>query len=182
MWVSGRSWSEWIVRRVRIDHVCDEMVEILDDSGAVVGIAPRTRVWADNLWHRTAYVVVRSSNGAVLAHQRALTKRLGPGVWDLGFGGACDVGESWPDTAARELFEEAGIRVPLRELGSYRWDGDGSREVGVLYETVSDGPFVHPPDEVAASRFVQTDELDGFLAGHRVLGAARALVVPHLRR
>lgn len=158
----------------------DERLEILDDAGDVIGVAQRSRVWADNLWHRTAFVIVRSSGGAVLAHRRATAKRLGPGMWDLGFGGACDIGESWPDAAARELHEEAGIATPLRELTSYRWDGDDSREVGVLYETVSDGPFVHPPDEVADSRFVGLDQLDTFLARHDVLAAASALVLPHL--
>jgi len=159
----------------------DEIVEVLDDAGAVTGVAPRTRVWAENLWHRTAYVVVRSGYGAVLVHRRALTKTLEPGVWDLGFGGACEVGEDWAAAAARELFEEAGIRTPLRELGPYRWDGEDSREVGVLFETVSDGPFAHPPDEVATSRLVRLDELAAFCAGHRVLESALGLVLPHLR-
>jgi isopentenyldiphosphate isomerase len=159
----------------------EEQVEVLDEAGAVVRIAPRTEVWAHNLWHRTAFVVVRSTRGDVLAHQRAWTKRLGPGKWDLGFGGACDIGEDWPDAAARELYEEAGIRTPLRQLAEYRWDGDGSREVGRLYETVSDGPFTHPPDEVETSRFVAIDELDTFLAEHELLEAAKAMVLPYLR-
>jgi 8-oxo-dGTP pyrophosphatase MutT (NUDIX family) len=159
----------------------EERVEVLDESGAVVRVAPRTEVWSRNLWHRTTFVVVRSSSGAVLAHQRAFTKRLGPGKWDLGFGGACDVGEDWHDAAARELYEEAGIRTPLRELGSYRWDGDGSREVGRLYETVSDGPFTHPADEVAATEMVAMADLDAFLAEHELLEAARSVVLPYVR-
>ena len=163
-----------------MDAMDEEILEVLDDSGAVVEVAPRSRIWVENLWHRTAYVVVRSSSGAVLAHQRALTKALGPGSWDLGFGGACDVGETFRQAAQRELAEEAGIGTPLRLLGGYRWDGAGSREVGVLYDTVSDGPFVHPPDEVVTSRFVRLDQLDAFCASHVVLAAALALVPPHL--
>jgi 8-oxo-dGTP pyrophosphatase MutT (NUDIX family) len=159
----------------------DELIEVLDEAGAVVGVLPRAEVWERNLWHRTAFVVVRSTNGAVLAHQRAFAKRLGPGKWDLGFGGACDIGEDYPDAAARELYEEAGIRTPLRELATYRWDGDGSREVGRLYETVSNGPFVHPPDEVAATRFVAIEDLDAFLAEHELLEAAKAMVLPYVR-
>lgn len=163
-----------------MDAMDEEILEVLDDSGAVIEVAPRSRIWAENLWHRTAYVVVRSSSGAVLAHQRALTKALGPGSWDLGFGGACDVGETFRQAAQRELAEEAGIGTPLRLLGDYRWDGAGSREVGVLYDTVSDGPFVHPQEEVVTSRFVRLDQLDAFCASHVVLTAALALVPPHL--
>ena len=159
----------------------EERVEVLDESGAIVGEAPRTEVITRNLWHRTAFVVVRSSSGAVLAHQRAFAKRLAPGKWDLGFGGACDIGEDWPDAAARELYEEAGIRGTLRQLAEYRWDGDGSREVGRLYETVSDGPFAFQAEEVATAKFVAVAELDAFLAEHELLEAAKAMVLPHIR-
>jgi isopentenyldiphosphate isomerase len=159
----------------------EERVEVLDESGAVIGIATRLEVWSRNLWHRTAFVVVRSTGGDVLAHQRALTKRLGPGKWDLGFGGACDVGEDWPDAAARELYEEAGIRTPLRELGTYRWDGDGSRELGRLYETVSDGPFTYQEDEVATAQFVALNRLDAFVEEHAFLEAATKMVLPYIR-
>lgn len=160
----------------------EEQVEILDESGAVVRIASRSEVWSQNLWHRTCFVLVRSSSGdAVLAHQRAFTKRLGPGRWDLGFGGACDVGEEWYDAAARELYEEAGIRTPLRELATYRWDGDGSREVGRLYETVSDGPFTFQAEEVETAEFVALEDLDAFVAGHDLLDAAKSVVLPYIR-
>ena len=159
----------------------EERVEVLDESGAIVGEAPRTEVITRNLWHRTAFVVVRSSSGAVLAHQRAFAKRLAPGKWDLGFGGACDIGEDWPDAAARELYEEAGIRGTLRQLAEYRWDGDGSREVGRLYETVSDGPFAFQAEEVATAKFVAVAELDAFLAEHELLEAAKAMVLPYIR-
>jgi isopentenyldiphosphate isomerase len=159
----------------------EERVEVLDEAGEVVRIAPRSEVLSQNLWHRTAFVLVRSSDGAVLAHQRAFTKRLGPGRWDLGFGGACDVGEEWHDAAARELYEEAGIRTRLRELATYRWDGDGSREVGRLYETVCDGPFSFQPDEVEDARFVPLGELEAFVAGHDLLDAAKSVVLPYIR-
>lgn len=82
---------------------------------------------------------------------------------------------------SRELRDETGITTPLRELGPYRWDGAESREVGVLYDAISDGPFVHPSDEVAASRLVPLNSLAAFLGEHAVLDSARALVVPHLR-
>ena len=161
--------------------MAEEQLEVLDETGAVVRIAPRTEVIDHNLWHRTAFVVVRSTRGEVLAHQRAWTKRLAPGKWDLGFGGACDIGEDWPDAAARELYEEAGIRGTLHQLAEYRWDGDGSREVGRLYETVSDGPFAFQAKEVATAEFVAIEELDAFLAEHELLEAAKAMVLPYIR-
>ena len=160
----------------------DEIIEVVDDGGVVTGTAPRAVIRSRNLWHRTAFVIVRSSAGDVLVHRRALTKPLAPGWWDLSFGGACDVGENWHDAAARELWEEAGIRTPLHHLTAYRWDGKETRETGHLYETASDGPFTHPADEVAESRFVSTDGLGDFIDQHDVLDASLQLIVPFLMR
>lgn len=158
-----------------------EVIEIVDDGGVVTGTAPRAVVRSQNLWHRTAFVIVRSSAGDVLAHRRALTRPLAPGWWDLGFGGACDIGESWQDAATRELWEEAGITTPLHHLSAYRWDGNETREVGHLFETCCDGPFTHPADEVEETRFVPMEELESFIARHDVLDAALQLMLPSLR-
>jgi isopentenyldiphosphate isomerase len=159
-----------------------EMVEVVDTDDRVVGIVSRARVRAQRLRHRTAFVVVRSSKGWILAHRRALTKSSAPGEWDLGFGGAVEVGESYDAAAERELLEEAGIATPLQLICAYAYDGPDSSEIGRLYETVSDGPFVHAPDEVAEIRFVDPAALDQFVATHQVCRAALEVMVERLRR
>ena len=125
--------------------------------------------------------MVRSTAGEILVHRRAETKSFAPGEWDLGFGGGVAVGESYEAAAARELAEEAGIATPLRLITGYRYDGEDSREVGRLYETVSDGPFMHPASEVAETRFVAPDGLDEFVATHPVCAAAVDVMVALLR-
>jgi len=158
-----------------------ELIEVVDEEDNVLEIVRRERVRAERLRHRTAFVVVRSSRGEVLAHRRALTKRVAPGEWDLGFGGGVAVGESYEDAAARELAEEAGISTPLVLVQAYTYDGPESVEVGRLYETVSDGPFVHPPDEVEDTRFVDPAALDDFGATHPMCHAALDVMVALLR-
>ena len=159
----------------------DEPLEVVDPSGTVVEVAPRSRVRAENLRHRTVFVIVRSTEGDVLVHRRADWKDLLPGWWDLAFGGAAGVGEPWEAAAARELAEEAGIATPLESLGSYRYEGEESREVGRLYTTTSDGPFSHPDGEVAESRFVPLAELSEFIETHPVCPAAVAVALPALQ-
>lgn len=159
----------------------DELIEVVDEHDDVLEVVPRERVQAERLRHRTAFVVVRSSAGEVLAHRRALTKRVAPGQWDLGFGGGVGVGESYEDAAARELLEEAGISTPLVHVQDYAYDGPDSLEIGRLYETVSDGPFVHPVDEVAETRFVHPSALDHFVATHELCQAALDVMVDLLR-
>ncbi|MBD0292401.1 MAG: NUDIX domain-containing protein [Jiangellaceae bacterium] len=159
----------------------EELVEVVTAAGVTTAVVSRDDVLAQNLWHRTAFVMVRSSTGAVLAHRRAEMKRLAPGKWDLGFGGAVHAGESYEAAAARELEEEAGITTPLWFVGEYVYDGADSREVGQMFETVSDGPFRHPPDEVVESTFVDPVDLDEFLASHDFCDAAIDVMVPVLR-
>lgn len=161
--------------------VPDELIEVVDENDVVVEVVPRERVRDERLRHRTAFVVVRSSAGEVLAHRRAFTKRIAPGEWDLGFGGGVGVGESYEDAAARELHEEAGISGPLTLVTAYAYDGPDSLEVGRLFEVVSDGPFLHPADEVAETAFVHPSTLDHFVATHQVCRAALDVMVALLR-
>ena len=159
-----------------------ELIEVVDEHDVVIDVVERERVRAERLRHRTAFVVVRSSRGEILAHRRALDKRTAPGEWDLGFGGGLAVGETYEAAAARELREEAGIATPLTLVCDYAYDGADSLELGRLYETVSDGPFVHPASEVAESRFVDPAALDHFVATHQVCQAALDVMVALLRR
>ena len=163
-------------------HAVPELIEVVDADDVVIEIADRVRVRAERLRHRTAFVVVRSTRGEILAHRRAETKSTAPGEWDLGFGGGVAVGESYEAAAARELVEEAGISTPLRLVTDYSYDGADSVEIGRLYETVSDGPFVHPADEVAESKFVAPESLDHFMATHQLCSAAIDVMVALLRR
>ena len=158
-----------------------ELIEVVDADDVVIEIADRMRVRAERLRHRTAFVVVRSTQGEILAHRRALTKSTAPGEWDLGFGGGVAVGEAYEAAATRELAEEAGISTPLRLVTAYAYDGIDSVEIGRLFETVSDGPFDHPADEVAETKFVAPDALDHFVATHHVCHAAVEVMVALLR-
>jgi 8-oxo-dGTP pyrophosphatase MutT (NUDIX family) len=155
----------------------DELVEVVGEDGRVTSIVPRSQVHAQNLWYRTAFVIVRSSDGAILAHRRAETKRLAPGQWDLGFGGAAAVDEAYEIAAARELEEETGLTTPLTFVCDYVYDGAATRERGRLFETTSDGPFRHPPSEVAESKFVRPEALGDFVATHDVCQAALDVMV-----
>ena len=101
----------------------EELVEIVDQDGNVVDIVPRSEMREQNLRHRSSYIAVLirprgsdrfdshhfDADWRVVVHQRAKWKDVYPGSWDLAFGGVCEVGESWEESARRELFEEAGL-------------------------------------------------------------------------
>lgn len=56
------------------------------------------------------HVCLFNSKCEMLIHKRALDKFDQPGKWDISSGGGVMVGETVADAAARELFEELGVK------------------------------------------------------------------------
>ena len=64
-------------------------------------------------------------------------------------------GESYAESAARELLEELGIAgVELREHGRFFFDQPNNRLWCAVFSAVSDAPLVLQPEEVLEARFV----------------------------
>ena len=159
------------------DDPAQELVEVLDDAGAVVDVVTRARMREDGLRHRCTYVAVVDSQDRVVVHRRADWKDVYPGWWDLAFGGICDVGEPWEEAARRELAEEAGLHdVPLELLGEVEWAGDGAALQGRVYLTRTDAEPEPDDGEVVAVDRVPLADLDRWLAEHQVCTDSAALV------
>jgi isopentenyldiphosphate isomerase len=162
----------------------DELVEVVDEHGAVVRVATRAEMRAGNLRHRSVAVVVLTGAGELVAHRRADWKDVWPGRWDVAFGGVAGVGEDWVAAACRELAEETGVEVPasaLRSLGSGSYRDGAVSHFGHLFAVTHDGPFRPADGEVAELVLVPLAGLDGWLAGRDLCDDSVALVVPRLR-
>lgn len=139
-----------------------ELVEELDEDGRVVGVVSRSEMRARNLWHRNVIVMVRRSSGALVVHQRADWKDVFPSMWDVAFSGVPTVGESWPEAAARELAEEAGLAVApgdLADLGPRVCDIGGIRWHGRVFEVTDDRELAPADGEVVALDEVPVSDL-----------------------
>ena len=66
-------------------------------------------------YHLTAHVCVFSPDGRMLVQKRASFKALWGGLWDISASGSVLAGESTGEGAERELFEELGIKVSLKD-------------------------------------------------------------------
>jgi isopentenyldiphosphate isomerase len=161
----------------------EELVEEVDELGNVLRVVTRAQMRAELLRHRCTYIGVVSSDGRLLIHQRAATKEVFPSAWDVCAGGVCAAGESWDDSARRELAEELGVDAALERLGHGTWEGGGASLVGHVYLARSDGPFTFTDGEVVQARFVDLAELDALLATETFCPDSVALALPlFLRR
>jgi len=134
-------------------------------SGRVAFRASRNALSATPIHRVTARVLPVSSTGAVLLLQERDPARPGELYWSS-IGGAVDSGESLPEAAVRELWEETGIVVgadlltaPVhRGVQAYSWDG---------VDNVADSTyFVVPLDDHVEVNFdhLEPEEVGNVLA------------------
>jgi isopentenyldiphosphate isomerase len=159
----------------------EELVEVVDSSGAVTAVVPRWQMRARRLRHRAVFVAVFDGDGRLLVHRRSDHKDLWPGWWDLAVGGVVAVGESWAAAARRELAEEVGIdgAVPVELGGGVYADADVDL-VGRVFRVEHDGPLRFGDGEVVEAVWVDAAGLASRLAVDRFLPDSRALVLPLL--
>jgi 8-oxo-dGTP pyrophosphatase MutT (NUDIX family) len=126
-----------------------ERVAIVDESNRVVGAATRAHMRAGRLHHRSTYILVFDLAGRLYVQKRTMTKDVYPGFWDPCTGGVVQAGESYEDSAIRELAEEMGIAaVPLETLADFYFEDPSSRVFGRAFRCVWDGDVVPQPEEV----------------------------------
>jgi isopentenyldiphosphate isomerase len=143
----------------------EELVAIVDETGAVVGSAPRSQMRARNLPHLIIAVLVRDSTGRVYVHRRSDIKDVFPGLHDCFTAGCVAYGEDPADSARRELAEELGITgveiVPL----SLEWYRDDSTwHLCHVFQATYDGTVVHQESEIASGGWMTVAELRARLA------------------
>jgi len=100
----------------------DESFEIFDDRGGAAGVAPRSRVHRQGLWHRAASVFLFRSDGRLILQRRQWAKDVCPGAWDLSVAEHLKPGETYEQGARRGLREELGVdEVTLEPVGEVTW-------------------------------------------------------------
>lgn len=140
----------------------DEMFEVVDERGFVVGLAPRRRCHGDpSLIHRCSHVVVYHPDGRILLQKRTASKDIQPGKWDTAVGGHLQPGEDFETGARREMAEELGLppALSMTVLCDTKIRNERESENVRVFSVVHPGPFSFPPEEIDEVRFWTEDEL-----------------------
>src|SRR5438128_2431355 len=89
----------------------EDIFDVVDKRDEVIDRQPRSFVHAHGLLHRAVHVLVFNSKGDLFLQKRSMKKDREPGVWVSSCSGHVDSGETYDETAVRELREEIGLAV-----------------------------------------------------------------------
>lgn len=136
-----------------------ERVAWVDEQDNPLGGLSRAELRERRLVGRGTFILLFNSVGELCVHQRTLSKAIYPGYWDVAAGGMVGEGESYAESAARELQEELGITgVELHEHGRFFFDQPDNRLWCAVFSACSDAPLVLQPEEVMQARFISPAE------------------------
>ena len=138
----------------------DEIVAIVDEQNNVIGAIPRREMRAKRLLHRSTYILVFNSQGEIYVQKRAMTKDVFPGYFDPATGGVVLAGESYEESAQRELEEEMGIRdVPLTRLFDFYFEDEHARVWGRTFSCEYNGKIIPQAEEVEYVEMMTIDDI-----------------------
>jgi isopentenyldiphosphate isomerase len=126
----------------------DEYLVVVDLNDQIIGLQPRHEIHTLGLLHRAVHILVFNQQGHLFLQKRSMLKDLNKGLWDSSAAGHVDNNESYNASAERELYEELGIKAPLKPLFKL----DACAELGMefiqVYQCQHNGPFDLAVDEI----------------------------------
>jgi isopentenyldiphosphate isomerase len=132
-----------------------ESIIIVDRKNRIIGTVARRIMRQQRLIHRASYILVFNVKGELFVQKRAATKDIYPGYWDLAAGGVVLAGESYEESARRELAEELGIKGGrLRCLFDQYYEDADNRVWGRIFACTHNGPFTLQAEEIENGFFM----------------------------
>ncbi len=137
-----------------------ELICWVDAQDNLLGHLVRSDLRRRGLIGRCTFIFLFNSKGELCVHRRTLSKALYPGFWDTAAGGMVAAGESYAESAARELEEELGVSgVVLNEHDHFFFEDGDSRLWCKSYSAVWDGLLCLQPEEVMEARFLPIETI-----------------------
>ena len=143
--------------------MAEELFDVVDLQDRVIVMLPRSEVHRRKLVHRAVHVFVFRSDGAMLIHKRSATKEEFPSVWTSSCSGHVSAGETYDETAPREMFEELGIEAAVTPVRKFDACPETSHEFTMLYTASSDDPILPDAQEMTEIRWMKLAEIEEWI-------------------
>jgi isopentenyl-diphosphate delta-isomerase type 1 len=151
--------------------VSEEIFDVVNERDEVIDSKPRSEVHARGLLHRAVHIFVFNSRGEIFLQKRSMKKDRHPGVWDSSCSGHVDSGETYDETAVRELGEELGLHLPatkgappLEKLFKVDACEGTDAEFVWVYRCENDGPFQLHPEEIERGDWFTPEKVSSWVA------------------
>lgn len=143
-----------------------ELLDVVDSADQVVDVRSRGEIHRERLMHRSVHVLVFNAGGELLLQKRSMLKDECRGMWDSSCAGHVEAGQTYHETAPRELSEELGLSLdtalePLFKMPATEVNG---LEFAMVYRTIHNGPFVFAEDEIDAIKWFDFAHVDQWVA------------------
>jgi isopentenyldiphosphate isomerase len=120
-------------------------------------------VHGNNLRHRAVHILIFDQADEVYLQQRSRWKDRHPLRWDSSAAGHVAAGESYEETARRELEEELGINVPLEKILELPASAHTEQEFVWVYRGKIRGNPMINPREIETGTFFPPAIIDGWV-------------------
>jgi isopentenyl-diphosphate Delta-isomerase len=141
-----------------------ELISVVDEDDNLIRGEDRKAVHSSTSWHRGIHVFVFNPQGELLIQLRSPSKDKYPSTYDCSISGQVGYGETYEETATRELEEELGIRGAkiMPSLHFRMVYGPTDYHVSRLFECVYDGE-IKPNEEISEIKFLGMNDLKNLI-------------------
>jgi 16S rRNA (adenine1518-N6/adenine1519-N6)-dimethyltransferase len=142
--------------------VDSEQLPVVDKNDRILGYASRSEVHGNNLRHRAVHILIFNQAGDVYLQQRSRWKDRHPLKWDSSAAGHVGAGETYDETAGRELKEELRVDIPLEKISEIIASPSTDQEFICLYRGVITGHPAPNKSEIETGAFFPPAAVDGW--------------------
>jgi isopentenyl-diphosphate delta-isomerase type 1 len=137
----------------------NDILEMVDSHDKVIGRGTRGEIHRRGFFHRAVHMFVFNPAGQIYIQRRSRSKDRHPGKLDSSAAGHVDPGETYEETAIRELQEELGIQAEVKEILRVSASEQTDNEHVVLFEVVTESKPVPNPEEIQWGAFISREKV-----------------------
>lgn len=141
-----------------------EIFDVVDAEDRVTGQLSRYEVHRQKLLHRAVHIFVFNERGDLFLQRRSRWKDMHPLRWDSSAAGHVNAGDTYADTAPREIEEELGVSAAVEEIAKIAPSAATGWEHVRLYRAQHEGPFQLNPAELDGGGFFTLEQIDRWTA------------------
>ena len=141
-----------------------EIFDVVDAEDRVLSQLSRHEVHRQNLLHRAVHIFVFNSRGDLFLQRRSRWKDTHPLRWDSSAAGHVNAGQTYAETAPREIEEELGVSATVEEIAGLPPSQATGWEHVRLYRAHHEGPFHLHPAELDGGGFFTLAQIDRWTA------------------